>query len=85
MKGRVPMRSWWKPRKSCPGPVPRYAIQASSAVTGVGLGVPTVGDADELAAGHGVGLGLADADEQVFGLGFDVGEHKAGKLGAAQR
>ena len=54
-------------------------------MTGVGLGVPTVGDADELAAGHGVGLGLADADEQVFGLGFDVGEHKAGKLGAAQR
>lgn len=52
---------------------------------GVGLGVPTVGDADELAAGLGVGLGLADADEQAFGLGLDVGELKARELRAAQR
>lgn len=51
----------------------------------VGLGVLAVGDADELASGFRVGLGLTDADEQPLGLGLDVREVEAGELGAPQR
>lgn len=50
---------------------------------GIGRSVVAVGDADELSAGFGVGLGLADSDEQAFKFGFDVGEVESGELGAA--
>lgn len=51
---------------------------------GVGEGVLSVGDSDELAAAFGVGLGSADVQEQPGRLGLDVGEGEGGELGASQ-
>ena len=44
-----------------------------------------VGDADDLAAGLGVGLGATQVQQQAVGFGFEVGEGECGELGAAQR
>lgn len=52
---------------------------------GVGGPMPAGGDADDLAAAGGVGLGAADGDQQAGWLGLEVGEGEGGELAAAQR
>ena len=52
---------------------------------GVGGGVPTLGDADDLAGAVLVGLGAADGDQDPAGSVADVDEVEAGELGAAHR
>lgn len=52
---------------------------------GVGGGVLTVGDADDLAGAVLVGLGAADGDQDPAGLVADVGEVEGGELAAAHR
>jgi len=64
---------------SGPGAVPRTASQDTTAATG---SVSAVGDADDLPAAVGVGLGPAHGQQQSGRLGRDVGDGEASQFGA---